>query len=80
MDWSGLLVDYCDQLFWFHFDGTHSAQRIHWSASDAKLQHYYMNYTIGLSFSMIKQVEFSWFISVAKILTCIGIYTETYFK
>ncbi len=40
LDWSGLLVDYCDGFFSgldSHSDGTHSLQRIHWWASDAML-------------------------------------------
>ncbi len=35
LEWCGLLVNYCDVLsaVWTHSDGTHSLQRIHWSAS-----------------------------------------------
>ncbi len=37
LEWSGLLVDYCDVFISCldsHSDGTHSLQRIHWWASD----------------------------------------------
>ncbi len=40
LDWSGLLVDYCDVFISCldsHSDGTHSLQRIHWWESDVML-------------------------------------------
>ncbi len=39
MGWICVCVDYCDVFIScldFHSDGTHSLQRIHWWASDAK--------------------------------------------
>ncbi len=45
LEWCGLLVDYCDVFISCldsHSDGTHSLQRIHWWASDAKFCQIYI--------------------------------------